>query len=389
MATGNFTLPSAIVEEILLLLPYKCIHRFRSVSKSWSSLLVSEEFQKLRFKSSPPELNVQKILHSFHGCYGEDYGMPLESFDYRGGEETCTQLFFPVERRFLKLIGSCNGLVCLTQESLVNNYRDIFLWNPFTGVYRKLPHTKGMSGRYGVYRAYGFGYDSVADDYKVFLAVVRRVSIRNKVRRLYPVVQIFSLKTGSWKSVKNPDRCLQDILKRDSVGLFLNGALHWSKRDTAKITAFDLVKETFYDVPPPPEQEGLGYRGIGGMVGGYLCAPWYLAPRSEPCVVWVMKEYMNKKSWVPFIESYWSYSNRTHYAFVSYKCNLIPYHVKDGDLMMLDFCDESQATEVLEWSKNPGKSDSVRVKYYHCYGSIPYTEALTSPYPASEVDQGF
>ncbi|KAJ4822409.1 hypothetical protein Tsubulata_023537 [Turnera subulata] len=42
MATGNLRLPSAIAEEILLLLPNESIHRFRSVSNSWSSLLMVE-----------------------------------------------------------------------------------------------------------------------------------------------------------------------------------------------------------------------------------------------------------------------------------------------------------------------------------------------------------
>ncbi|KAJ4828441.1 hypothetical protein Tsubulata_046436 [Turnera subulata] len=91
-AAANLRLPSEIVEALLAMLPNKSIHRFRSLSKSWSSLLVSEEFQKLRFKSAPRELFVQNLLHSSPVGYKADYVMPLESFDYRGEEETPTEI---------------------------------------------------------------------------------------------------------------------------------------------------------------------------------------------------------------------------------------------------------------------------------------------------------
>ncbi|KAJ4828442.1 hypothetical protein Tsubulata_046438 [Turnera subulata] len=276
MATGNLRLPSEIVEAILALLPDDSIHRFRSVSKSWSSLLVSEEFQKLRFKSSPPELKPLDYDDDDDDYEDDDYGMPLESCDYRGDEETPTE--------------SPPG----------NDYRDIFVWNPFTGVCRKLPDPEVMPARYRVYRAYGFGYDSVADDYKVFLAVRFWYDPTPKPRA--PVVLIFSLKTGCWKSVENPDRHLQGLREGDR-GVFLNGALHWRKEYDAKITAFDLMKEKFGEVPAPshPQELSLGYNGIG-IVGEYLCMSWIPTPKDEDRIVWVMKENLNRESWVPFID---------------------------------------------------------------------------------------
>ncbi|KAJ4826165.1 hypothetical protein Tsubulata_023036 [Turnera subulata] len=90
MGAANLRLPSEIVEEILALLPQQSIHRFRSVSKSWSSLLVSVEFHKLRSRSSPPEINVQKLLHHYrkyypHGANSTSY-YGFESMDFRNGQ---------------------------------------------------------------------------------------------------------------------------------------------------------------------------------------------------------------------------------------------------------------------------------------------------------------
>ncbi|KAJ4846463.1 hypothetical protein Tsubulata_006875 [Turnera subulata] len=486
MAAANLRLPSEIVEEILTLLPSESIHRFRSVSKSWSSLLVSEEFQKMRFKSAPPELNFQKLLHRprkkkhctlyyEYDYEDDDYGMPLESFDYRGDEETPTEVTFPERRSVVIFKGSCNGLVCLAQASPVNDYgAEIFVWNPFTGVYRKLPD---LSDDMMMRGAYGFGYDSTADDYKVFMVAA--------------MVQIFSLKRGSWERVENSDRCLQYITGPDS-GLLLKGALHWRDVHTEKITAFDLSEEKFYDVPAPPQQESLALKGIGivgeylfrvgdnhtggvwkirvacfypprsssngkikngiplrhlqdieegdrglflngalhwrkeyaakisaldlvkekfgdvpaplhpgekllqqkgiGIVGEYLCMSWFPLPRFDSSLVWVMKEYLNKESWVPFIDYRPSLLGQ---CVVCYHCNFIADSVEDKEdegYLMFYLHDEVPTTEILQCTKNLGKSDReevVTVNYYEHSRSIPCTEALTSPYPSLVMNKDF
>ncbi|KAJ4846467.1 hypothetical protein Tsubulata_006880 [Turnera subulata] len=373
----NLRLPSEIVEAILALLPDDSIHRFRSVSKSWSSLLVSEAFQKLRFKSAPPELNVQKLLHKpldydddddyeddDDDYEDDDYGMPLESCDYRGDEETPTE--------------SPPGNVC----------RDIFVWNPFTGVCRKLPEPEGVSRGHDFWHAYGFGYDSVADDYKVFLAVRFWYEPRPRA----PVVRIFSLKKGSWKSVENPNGHLRGFREGDR-GVFLNEALHWRKEYDAKITAFDLVEEKFGDVPAPshPQEVLLEHNGIG-IVGEYLCMSWIPTP-SDDRIVWVMKEYLNKESWVPFIDYGPSWRDQ---CSVRYHCNFIADSVEDeehGGCLMFYLHGRGPSTRILKWDKSLEKSDRdgvVRVKSYEHLASIPYREALISPYPSSGRDeQGF
>ncbi|KAJ4836601.1 hypothetical protein Tsubulata_030132, partial [Turnera subulata] len=101
------------------------------------------------------------------------------------------------------------------------------------------------------------------------------------------------------------------------MGLFLNGALHWVRGQSAsgipKIIAFDFDKEKFYHVPSPPNQiypDNNGYctdnngfcTDITGVVGDYLCMCFSkVHTEGAKYIVWVMKEYCNEASWIPFI----------------------------------------------------------------------------------------
>ncbi|KAJ4840026.1 hypothetical protein Tsubulata_029507 [Turnera subulata] len=275
-STNNFHLPPDILEEILSLLPNKSIHRFRSVSKSWSSLLVSVDFHFFRCKSTPPKKTILGVL-SLLPSYSQNnrsHRFVLSSLYPDALEHADTKESYPFQKLLhCRFVGSCNGLVCLEQYYYNHSKPEIVVWNPFTGVYRKLPdHMSMLDRRY----AHGFGYDSASDDYKVFIATSPN-DYGDGVR-----VHIFSLKArGPWKEVENSARELQHIIREERMGLFLNGALHWQsenvKDGTTKITAFDLAREKFYDVPQPPSTQDqlspLNYENYCmGVVGEeYLC----------------------------------------------------------------------------------------------------------------------
>ncbi|KAJ4844231.1 hypothetical protein Tsubulata_027624 [Turnera subulata] len=123
---ANLTLPSVIVEEILAMLPIKSIHRFRQLSKSWSSFLVSSEFQKLRTNNStPPETNLEKILQ----CSAVNGGYVIESLGCLGDGEDPVRLQFPTDK-FVWFWGSCNGLVCVTvPDVLIGGERKIIAFD--------------------------------------------------------------------------------------------------------------------------------------------------------------------------------------------------------------------------------------------------------------------
>ncbi|KAJ4841072.1 hypothetical protein Tsubulata_040494 [Turnera subulata] len=316
---ANLTLPSVIVEEILVMLPNKSIHRFRQVSKSWSSFLVSSEFHKLRTnKSTQPETSLQKILQ----CSAVNDGHVIESLGRLGGGEEPVRLQFPTDK-YVRVLGSCNGLVCVAVRRSQSGVEEIVVWNPFTGIYRKL---RDIDDRRIC--ACGFGYDSVGDEYKVFIATkpvpedgkVKIFSFLKKKKKTK--VEIFSLRTGSWKEVETTGGKDVEHIRGEEheVGLFLNGAIHWEVRTgrKIKIIAFDLAKEKFYDVlevvVPRDFLVDAECKGLG-VLGEYLFMSFF---RNNPCVycVIVMKEYCNWESWVPFIN--YSYARIHFFATTSF-----------------------------------------------------------------------
>ncbi|KAJ4851127.1 hypothetical protein Tsubulata_033605 [Turnera subulata] len=364
-------LPTDIVEEIIDLLPMKSINRFRSVSKSLFTLLATKfNVPKLIYcpfitNFSPSNYGIKSsdnpcrftgvVLSEYSGhAKNQGYTAPVLSRQIVNAMPLLPLMFYC-------FIGSCNGLVCMDVSNDYGTKWETIVWNPFTGIYRKLPHRN--------HKAYGFGYDSASDDYKVFAGLGDGE------------VEIFSMKKGSWKKLKNICReYLQYIQWLQGMCLFLNGALHWRPQESpcgekCKIIAFDLGKEKFYSVPSPPNLFCPGYEdSCLGVVGDYLC---FLDRLGCINVIWVMKEYCNEASWVPFI----SYTE----SHLEYVCDFVPRSFRDGRYMMLQFAEKE--IHVLKWDNNLDESDeaevySKKIEFYTILGNtaLPYTETVIFPY---------
>ncbi|KAJ4836607.1 hypothetical protein Tsubulata_030143 [Turnera subulata] len=243
MAAPNRSyLPPDILEGILDLLTKKSIERFRSVSKSlFYSLAVPKLLYHPEF--SPSDYGIKSLddRRLFPAVVLSDYG----SDDH-----------------------ACNRLVCRDVSNDHCGKWETIVWNPVTGICRKLPRRNN----YGYPFGHGFGYDSATDDYKFFV-------VTDPDRPTGDCgVEIISMKTGSWRKVENIDsEYLQRIRWLPGMGLFLNGALHWGPQlspwgKEGKIIAFDLGKEKFFYVPSPPDQISPSYDQdcSMGVVGEYL-----------------------------------------------------------------------------------------------------------------------
>ncbi|GKB34039.1 putative F-box protein [Tanacetum coccineum] len=173
-----------LIDEILGKLPPKSLLRFRTLSKSW--------------------------LHP------EDEYMWKESAK------------FPVSN--CHIVGSCNGIICLYK----NIGSSFTLWNP--SIRRKLTIPSHPSGDFTL--AYGFGFDPLADDYKI-------VSIS------FEGVQtsfLYSMKANVWSHIGPPSTSFYTV---KSFACFVNGILHWvvksESSDTGHsyILTFDLSTHVF------------------------------------------------------------------------------------------------------------------------------------------------
>ncbi|XVF62748.1 hypothetical protein PTKIN_Ptkin09bG0033200 [Pterospermum kingtungense] len=286
MATPN--LPQDILEEILLRLPVKSLIRFRSVSKPWRCLISSSPFAKLHFQRerANPGVRTQNLLISTPSK------VDLDLFKYcrtsLGDEAALVSLDFPLEEphQRLKILGSCNGLVVLFSFMNVSRTKNVFIWNPSTGDYKRLPRpcpSVHITYRY----VYGFGYDSTSDDYKLLFG--------SKLVPNSPIsTAIFSLRKYSWRMIENtPDR---DNYYIEKTGVFVNGALYWRIRGR-DISAFDLNREKFDVLSAPHDCSYL----IGlGVVKDKLCTICY-DRSSFDIEFWVMEDNSNKGSWTKLL----------------------------------------------------------------------------------------
>ncbi|XP_074353013.1 F-box/kelch-repeat protein At3g23880-like [Apium graveolens] len=142
-----------IIDEILTLLPIKSVVRFKSVSKSWLSLISSSRFIKKH--------NICSSLQNpnDYDCFVADKEASRESHI---AIVSRYKEIFKLPRDCYFLIGSVNGLVCLLRLP-----KRVSLWNPaiHQSIEFNLPQDK--QGAYSRPTLIGLGFDPVSNDYKV------------------------------------------------------------------------------------------------------------------------------------------------------------------------------------------------------------------------------
>ncbi|PRQ57332.1 putative F-box domain-containing protein [Rosa chinensis] len=298
-----------VLDEILAWLPVKSLMRFRCVCKSWRALISQSYFVTKHFNYASKRFteNTSRLLISTSPLKSLDCEASMLSLDCEALKDlnddgdahlAIRKLEFPVmfpnsSRR--NIVGSCNGLICVEID-----LKDMVLWNPCTGQSNLLPKRPGQvsSQLCGVgydltTKFSGFGYDSTNDDYKVVRGYNYRVTGSEET-----VVQVFSLKSGSWRTHEG-----LSYFGLVGPGCLLNGALHWPETifdhfdpTDSRIISFDLAQEKFREMLPLPSQAGFEcYFVCGDCLGVYE----YSDPNNEfvRFRIWMMKEYGVKESW--------------------------------------------------------------------------------------------
>ncbi|XP_047337835.1 F-box/kelch-repeat protein At3g23880-like [Impatiens glandulifera] len=284
------SLPEEIISDILIKLPVKSLSRFKSVCKSWRILISDPAFVKAHLKG-----NIQNKDHASHRLIMKT---AFPRFDVKfcsmssvmNGESSITGLNYPWvnPHRSVRIIGSVNGLVCL---SLLSVEASLYVWNPCTGKAQRLPHY-GTEIDVGRIVSYGFGYDEVNDDYKV--VVIYLLGISNSIEWNYmPEGKIYGLKSGLWSRIEN-------VYKRSQVYAlctYVSGSLNWEAAG-GLIVSFDLSKETWSVISRPvylKEERAIWGLNIGNL-DGKLCQLFYLEEMMK-IDLWVMKVFGKVESW--------------------------------------------------------------------------------------------
>ncbi|XP_002532715.3 F-box protein CPR1 [Ricinus communis] len=352
-------IPDDIVSDVLLLLPVKALLRFRCLSKPLCSLIDSPDFIDHHLSHSlKTRSNLFLILRDWN-LYTLDFDS-LSSVSPAAADV----LIHPLQKGGgTEAVGSCNGLLALR-----NSERDLALYNPATRKYKRVPVSEieppDRNSKTG-YVFYGFGFDSVSEDYRL----VRMATFVGEDDRCESFdyeyqVQVYSLKNDSWKRIKGLPYYLRflykpffQVLHRRGYGVFACNALHWVMPHWPElgvnnsIIAFDIVNETFQQVPQPNWSDNqLNFQVDAGVLEGRLCA---MCNCGHECIdLWVMEEYGVKESWIKLF-SFRLSKSMSNLMFLRPLC-----YSKDRENMLLEVNDHKLVW--YDWNKTSVRTVKVK-----------------------------
>ncbi|CAI0439783.1 unnamed protein product [Linum tenue] len=291
--------PFDLVTKILLRLPVAAILRWRGVCKRWQALIDSTEFSKLQLNhSSSTTKNAFLFVLEDDGCGNGD----LHFARYINGLRRETIPSFrsnpspPAQIGVITLIGSCNGLVCFSNDADM-----AIITNPATQQTHVTPAIPNplmdlVSIADCVYRyGCGFVYDSVSDDYKVIkLHQMLMLGFDANGEDFHSELVIYGVRSNSSVSVKFPY-----FLSAEKMGVFVAGAIHWVVHDDRDrgdlVVGFDLGLGECKEIPQPEYRNRKSLKIRIGELENCLCIFANYPGRGVD--VWMMKEYGVRESW--------------------------------------------------------------------------------------------
>ncbi|KAJ6764791.1 hypothetical protein OIU74_023628 [Salix koriyanagi] len=222
------TLPQETLTDILSRLPIKSLTRFQSVSKPFSALIKSPAFISAHLRRSSRHLSFF-VRHS--NLYGSDHSFLLNNNQISDVEVPLLGCL----TRFPKIVGSCNGLVCLDISSCYA--RGFVLWNIARKQYSCLPRPRINDSRRPFWMVSpGFGFDRKKNDYKV----VRIVSFGcEKDESPAVMAEVFSWRTFCWRVIET--RIGACVTHEGQNGVVINGGLHWLANSAGKSGSLALA----------------------------------------------------------------------------------------------------------------------------------------------------
>ncbi|CAN0927223.1 F-box protein At3g07870 [Linum grandiflorum] len=296
--TAMDLLPTELIQDILSRLPITSLVQFRCVCRSWRTLAADPHLTILSLRAAAPE-DPCIILHCDYPIRNQLYFADLAADgDEKHRVRRIQSPFWSAMPEF-DIIGSCNGLLCLS-DSLYGDA--IYVYNPFSGKHLELPKSSQYADQEVVF---GFGFHPRTKQYKVIKIVYYRNTGSTRPghprsrRTVFPLseVQILTLGSPEWRI---QGQISHQLVRRPGEAL-VNGRLHWVTRPrrynpVRRVVSFDLEDEQFREVAKPTSG-GLS-RCNFTLVAVRSCLAAAVYCNYGRLEIWVMKEYNVKESWV-------------------------------------------------------------------------------------------
>lgn len=322
--------------DILPRLPTKSLMRFRSVCKSWNSLITYDtNFHNLHVSSMERNQGRSRgrgsswisLESSLSHSFADRVNLHDESFRCRPKPVTRRIIFHEESVSFMdsKIIDSCNGVVCFYFPIGVSTNRYF--------------HPVEMSIRYGGGNSFlcfcnpsiqkskrvdipwklppfsssifkmmmGFGYANLSSDYKV-------VMITNDISR-EDHVYVYTLRKNSWIKTETKPPALWTENCRLDVGTYFDGACHWLRKIAGirKLVCFNLNNEKFRHMKLPKTTHPEGWPAersssfdddLQILVYKNMLCVWFTCINitgSNTIQIWGLKDLGNPKSWTSLL----------------------------------------------------------------------------------------
>ncbi|KAK8556413.1 hypothetical protein V6N13_064443 [Hibiscus sabdariffa] len=248
-------LPEMLVLEILSKLPVKSLTHFRCVCKPWSSSFQTPHFITKHRHNNLKSNNLNVLFKRFNGNTRGDLYYFSQLSTVKGQnfsiEDNIHLPFFEICWYAPVADGPCNGILCLD-----DGHDKAALWNPSTREFKILPQSSVQRPPLvdsTTFRSLGFGYDSQTDNYKVVRFVVNYFEEDSDAGLMFDQndqVELYSLKSDSWKEISHPR-----VVPGDSppFNSYVNGFYYWQtiRNCDFLILSFDMVNEKFSTLPLP------------------------------------------------------------------------------------------------------------------------------------------
>ncbi|KAK4259924.1 hypothetical protein QN277_006202 [Acacia crassicarpa] len=239
-------LPDEIITNILKRLPVKSLIRFQCVCTHWKNLIKNPSFIADHLQQSGHQ-NSSLLLLEWNR---RDVHWRLLLLDCGMQVREIEKAFWIDSLAVARIIGSCNGLLCVEIRQYNKFPPSLLVWNPATKEIRHLPRSSVGCFDYHDDCVTGFGFSPIANNYKIVRTYAKLHDATNRV-------EVFSLSRGSWKEI---DLGNLKGVKLYSETVTANGEIFWfgiklgakeGSYDGEVIVSFDIAKEVFTLMPKP------------------------------------------------------------------------------------------------------------------------------------------